>query len=136
MPCETRSEDDSGNSGCRKEGINYSIQCQECPEDANNTVYIGETSTTGFIRGREHLLQYKHHGLGNPSGEMSTMGRHVDEAHEGDHTVQFKMTVLGHYQASTHVRQVAEAARINMSKSGSLINTRGERDGDIVSDLM
>ena len=64
------------------------------------------------------------------------MGRHVDEVHDSDHTVQFKMTILGHYQAQTHVRQIAEAARINMCESGSLINTRGERDGDMVSDLV
>ena len=136
MPCETRSEGETGSTGCRKEGVNYSFQCQRCPEDANNTVYIGETSSTGFIRGREHQAQYRHHGLGNPSGEMSAMGRHVDEVHDGDHSVPFKMTILGHYQAQTHVRQIAEAARINMSESGSLINTRGERDGDMVSDLV
>ena len=59
-------------------------------------MYIGETSTTGYIRGNEHRYQYRHHGLGNPSGKDSVLGRHVVERHGEGRTVQSRMVVLSH----------------------------------------
>ena len=45
-----------------KAGVNYILQCLEYPIE-DQAVYIGETSTTGYIRGNEHRYQYRHHGL-------------------------------------------------------------------------
>ncbi len=113
--------------------MTYSLQCRECPED-HQAVYIGETSSSGFIRGKEHWYQYQQHALGKKSGEHSALGRHVNNKHEGDHKVEFSMKIWSHHLNSTHVRQVTEAVRINTCKSENLINTRGEKDSDIVSE--
>ena len=107
--------------------------CKECPED-HQAVYIGESASTGFIRGREHWYQYKQHGLGKESGKHSALGRHVDMEHKGDHSVEFSMKIWSHHLNSTHVRQITEAVRINTCKSDNLINTRGEQDSDIVAE--
>ena len=61
------------------------------------------------------------------------MGRHVDEKHGGDHTVKFSMTVLSSHVAQPHVRQCSEKARIDHIGQDNLINARGERATDMVS---
>ena len=132
MPCTTRDEEDKGSSNCEKEGVTYSLQCQHCPSE-DQAVYIGESSTTGYIQGKQHMAQYKYHSRGSESGKDSVLGRHVVEYHGGDHNIKFKMVVTSHHPSRTHTRQIEEAARIKLCKSSSLINGRDERDSDLVS---
>ena len=95
-PCETMGEEDVGRSNCDKEGVVYSLQCKECPTE-DTAVYFGETSSTGYVRGREHWAQYLHHSKGNISGQDSVLGRHVREVHDNNHDVEFQMKVLSHH---------------------------------------
>ena len=131
LVCSSRTDSTKGKSNCWKEGITYSLECCSCPEGKG--VYLGETATTAFIRGREHTYQYKLHSEGKEGGKQSVMGRHVQEVHQGDHTVQWTMRVLSHHLAETHKRQCTEAVRIDLADPDSLINTRKERGPDLVS---
>ena len=70
---------------------------------------------------------------GSESGKDSALGRHVVECHGGNHNIGFKMVITGHYPSQTHIRQIAESARIKLCKSSSLIDGRDERDSDLVS---
>ena len=129
LACENK--DARGKSKCDKEGVNYALVCQSCP--GGTKIYIGESSSTSYTRGKQHLYQYKLHGEGKKGGKDSVMGRHVDEKHGGDHTVKFSMTVLSSHVAQPHVRQCSEKARIDHIGQDNLINARGERATDMVS---
>ena len=103
LPCETREEGEKGKSRCDKEGVVYTIQCKDCPPE-DKAVYFGETSTTGFIRGKEHWAQYQHSKKGNVSGKDSVLGRHVREKHDNNHEVAFSMKIVSHHPCNTHLR--------------------------------
>ena len=70
---------------------------------------------------------------GLKGGKPSVCGRHVEEAHQGDHEVKWSMTVLSQHGNNTHQRQVAEATIIDEIPEDLLINTRGERGTDHIS---
>ena len=130
FPCESRQPSDKGGSNCRREGVVYSIECLKCP---GGKVYIGETSSTAFVRGKEHQYQYKLHKENKKGGENSAMGRHIELLHEGEHHDEFSMKVIGQYLARPHQRQVAESITIDNLDNDLLINTRKERSLDQVT---
>ena len=82
----------------------------------------------------EHSIQAQLHQRGLKGGETSFIGRHVAEKHNRDYNVTFKMKVLSHHLSQCHQRQVAEAVMIREIGQDSLINTRGERGTDLVSE--
>ena len=42
----------NGGKTCRKEGITYEIQCEECGDK-----YVGESARNGYTRGREMICK-------------------------------------------------------------------------------
>ena len=101
--------------------------CRQCSH-----VYIGETATTSFIRGKEHMYQYKLWREGKVGGQNSVMGRHSEKCHQGGF-VEFDMAVLSHHLADTHVRQISESVRIDEVDPEMLINTRKEKGIGLLS---
>ena len=129
LVCTTRDPSAKGRSNCHKEGVTYSLECQQ---EGCGGIYIGESATTAFVRGSEHSYQYGLHKRGLEGGRKSVCGRHVVEKHQGDHSVSFSMSVLSHYLGETHQRQVDESTRIDCTEEDRLINTRGERGSDLI----
>ena len=108
----------------------YSIDCLKCP---GGKVYIGETSSTAFVRSKEHLYQYKLHKENKKGGEQSVMGRHIHLLHECVYHDKFCMIVAGQFLSRPHQRQVAESITIDNLDNNLLINTRKERNADQVT---
>ena len=132
MVCETREEDDKGKAKCWQEGVTYSLTCQSCPEDGQ-AVYIGQTASTAFTRGREHANQYRLSKEGKSAGSSSVMARHAREAHQGDLDTKYKMEVLSCHLNQAHVRQCAEGVRIKEVPEDLLINNKSEGGSDMVT---
>ena len=45
-----------GKGSCRARAVTYTITCEECEHERDNeSIYIGETSRTAYIRGTEHM---------------------------------------------------------------------------------
>ena len=113
----------SGGKACRKEGITYEIECDECKD-----VYIGESARNGFTRGKEHINAYRN------KHKSSVMFRHSTEKHgdfRGD--TQFKMRITGQYRNDPTLRQVTEGTKIKNAET-NIINTKTEwNSGGIVS---
>ena len=112
--CET-----GGSGSCEKEGVTYEIECVNCEEDGERSVYIGETSKNAYTRGRKHLQDL--------DGKLtnSVMWRHCREKHEGTIT-DFRMGVTGQYRNDAMLRQISESVRINGSNDNELINNKTE----------
>ena len=66
---------------CRKNNVNYEIECQLCPEGKKH-VYIGETSRNLYTRGKEHLNNNRNRETVGDDG-VSFMHRHMEEQHKG-----------------------------------------------------
>ena len=134
LVCEGRSEEDKGSSCCRKEGVTYSLTCLACPEEERGKLYVGQTSSTAYIRGGEHKRQLRLHMEGKKGGEDSVMGRHVLEKHQGNYEgVDFSMQVLSQHLGNPHGRQVWEAMWMEEFGCDNLINTRSEMSSDLAS---
>ena len=113
--CLACSKDRGSGGNCRRANVNYSIECQLCPEN-KRPVYIGETSRNLYTRGREH---------NNNRGdiESSFVRKHMEEAHkerEGD----FRAKVT-HTNKDSLSRQIREGVLIRREKRG-LMNTKSE----------
>ena len=127
--CDTLEDDHKGSSRCDKEGVCYSIKCQACPKGKG--VYIGETSSTAFTRGQQHLYQLKLHKEGKLGGKESVLGRHIVEDHNSKYEdVSWAMKVETHHLGQPHQRQCHEKVYIN---EYGTINTRTEQDTDRIS---
>ena len=125
MVCETRGEEDRGKARCWQEGVTYSLTCQSCPE-GSQAMYIGQTASTAFTRGKEHANQYRLSKEGKRAGASSVMARHAREAYQGDLDTEFKMDVLSCHLNQAHVRQCAEGVRIKEVPGELLINNKSE----------
>ena len=106
---------------CQKENIVYQISCQECAKKITRSEYTGETSRTGYLRGKEHL-----EGLKNRK-EDSPLWKHCENIHSGS-IVDFKMKVVrGHKTPLT--RQIQESVEIQYSTADMVLNSKGEWNG-------
>ena len=80
LVCTSRTKESKGNSNCQKEGVCYSLKCQACPE--GEATYVGQTSSTAFVKGSEHQREYRLHEEGKEGGKKSVMGRDVAKEHQ------------------------------------------------------
>ena len=88
---------------CRRGNINYSIDCQLCPQDGKS-VYLGETSRNMFTRGKEHDAKLQ------KQAEDSFMHKHQATNHP-DLAGSFLAKVTGSYRDCL-TRQVTEGVNI------------------------
>ena len=118
LPC--RSER-GGGGDCQKESVVYTITCQECLTRGTSAEYTGETSRTGYMRGREHwegLLEEK---------EDNPLWKHCVEHHDNI-KINFKMKIVcGH--KSPLSRQIHESVAIENCTAKVVMNSKGEWNG-------
>ena len=110
----------SGNpGGCQKEGILYSITCQECRSRGILACYWGEASRSGFLRGLDHqsLLRSK--------DDSSPLWKHSVEHHNAREDVVYSMKVERSWESPLN-RQVDESTAIERSKAQIPMNSRSE----------
>ena len=92
----------NGGEGCRKDGITYEMECEECGDK-----YIGESARNGYTRGREHMDEYKN------KSKNSVLLRHAREKHDDTNgNTRYKMKVIGLYKGDPTLRQVTESVKI------------------------
>ena len=96
---------------CRRCGVNYSIECQLCP-DGHKSLYHGETARNLYTRGIDHEQNYR------TKQEKSFMLKHQDKEHQGS---------PGSYTAKVNAtakdcltRQVREAVHLRRSSVPTL----------------
>ena len=90
--------------GCQKEGIVYSLTCQECLSKGILAQYHGESARSGWTRGLEHL------SLLENEDDSSPLWKHCVEHHDNI-KVQFSMKVEKSHQ-SPMTRQIHESCAI------------------------
>ena len=84
-----RSGDNQGD--CRRRNLVYQTSCSECSDKGRDTLYLGESSRSGYERGVEHLRDAK------TQRENSHMFEHQQEELPDIKEVKFKMKVIrGH----------------------------------------
>ena len=67
-----------GKGNCDRESVVYKGTCLTCRDEGKNSVYIGETSRSGYVRGKQHLEAIReYHRNGN-----NAFGKHIGEEHE------------------------------------------------------
>ena len=103
---------------CDKENICYVICCDRCKEKKVEAKYYGESSRTGFLRGKEHAQ-------GQAKGyEDNPLAKH-DAIHHKGVLGEYSMAVLRQHKSAL-TRQIQEATEIEMSKASIILNSRGE----------
>ena len=105
---------------CRKNNVNYEIECQLCPE-GSRPVYIGETSRNLYTRAKEHMSS--EHRKGAEESESSFVRRHMEQ-HHPDTGSSFKARVTKTNKDSFS-RQVREGVLIRRS-SKEMMNSKSE----------
>ena len=116
FPCRT---DEGGD--CRREGITYSLICEECGDDVCQ--YFGESGRNAYTRGLEHLANIQ-----AQDENKSVLKLHSLHHHNGRGDVNFTMKVTGTHTSSLD-RQVTERVNIENFQGQVLMNRRNELGG-------
>ena len=100
--------------------MTYTITCEECEHERDNeSIYIGETSRTAYIRGTEHMEALRR------KRESSVLWKHCRRHHD-DEPCNFRMDVVGVHGNDAMLRQVGEGVMIHRTPSQQLMNDRSE----------
>ena len=111
FPCRT---DEGGD--CRREGITYSLICEECGDDVCQ--YFGESGRNAYTRGLEHLANIQ-----AQDENKSVLKLHSLHHHNGRGDVNFTMKVTGTHTSSLD-RQGTERVNIENFQVQVLMNRR------------
>ena len=103
---------------CRRNNINYVMECQMCPE-GNRPVYIGDTSRNLFTRCKEHMGSSRN----VDDAESSFIRKHMVESH-GGREGKFEARVT-HTNKDSLTRQIREGVLIRRA-GGNVMNTKSE----------
>ena len=97
---------------CRRPNVGYEISCSECTQ---TVVYIGETSKSGYVRGLQHLENYRGKTADSP------LWKHALSDHQGRQDVQFTKKIKKTF-GDPLSRQCNESVRIQNSDADVLLN--------------
>ena len=106
---------------CRRNNINYEIECHLCPE-GSRPVYIGETSRNLYTRTKEHM-NGGHRGRSSEEGETSFVQKHNEMCHKGM-DMDFRARVTKQNTDSLS-RQVREGVYIRR-ETRTVLNSKSE----------
>ena len=106
-----------GKGPCDATGVSYNIVCKDCGEVQLYHHYEGESSHSGYSRGKEHLY------------------RHMMEKHAGNRP-NFQENVTGIYGNDTMLRQISEAVAIQNSDPEFLMNIKNEWNHQVVPQVV
>ena len=104
---------------CRRMNVGYQISCQECPK---SVVYIGETSKSGYLRGVDHLRNYKSKKNDCP------LWRHAAQDHDNRLDVKFAKKIVRLFRDPL-TRQCNESVRMQRCSADVLLNSKSEWHG-------
>ena len=114
---------------CRSESICYQIVCKLCQKnDEKKTIYIGETSRSGYERILEHMTMFKLKKEGDPekNQQNSVFWGHSRDSHQGTmKTYDWEIKLVSSHKSALN-RQVTEATRISREKKADLFNSKQE----------
>ncbi len=101
-----------GKGNCRVEGVVYKSECLTCQTQGLKSMYFGETSRSGFQRGKQHqeAIKQPHRNRHN------AFGKHISEYHQENGNAQFKTSIIGHFKRPMQ-RQISEGVHIYRYKS-------------------
>ena len=136
LPCQTREETSEGKGkSCSKRNVLYETWCESCkivdeerakadgkdPEKIPLYKYIGESSRSSYLRGKNHLDDARLLSTG------SHMLKHYLDKHQEDRPEDmiFRMKVLS-FKRSAYERQVHESVLIQQNRKHMLLNSRSE----------
>ena len=111
FPCLT---DDHHRLSCRKPGIGYTIICTKCRDDGINAIYHGESSRSGFVRGKEHIGEFESNIKSN------CMVTHNMVHHNSSKEFHFVMKIEKFFKKPLQ-RQIDESLRIKYSKDDGVL---------------
>ena len=114
-------KDERGKGGnCRRNNVNYEIECQLCPE-GSRPVYIGETSRNLYTRAKEHMGSENREGTGD--NESCFVRNHMQQHHQGMES-KFRAKVTKTNKDSFS-RQIREGVLIRRSDR-EMLNSKSE----------
>ena len=94
---------EDGKGPCDRQSVTYNIKCAEC-----NDIYIGETSSSAYTRGKEHIKSLA------KKEERSALWKHCKEKHNSE---MQKFEITGSYSNDVMLRQISEGVRIQYWKA-------------------
>ena len=98
--------------------ITYQITCQLCSEEGRTSQYIGESDSTSYDRGGDHLKAL------NSKDETNPLVEHWQNSHQG---VEWRYTMkVTKVHDSALQRQVEEGFSIGNYRGDTLLNRKGE----------
>ena len=105
---------------CNIEGIVYQGICRKCKENGISSVYIGETSRSMYVRGKEHL-----NAIGNPTNHKhNAFAKHIIEQHSDEREdVKFDIDIIGSFKRPLQ-RQIREGVEIINCKGDIIMNSK------------
>ena len=109
-----------GKGQCDREGVVYRGQCITCKGREKTSVYIGESSRSGYVRGKQHLKAIR-----EPNKHVNNaFSKHIKEIHEEEaNLVQFKVDIIRSYDKPLE-SQVREGVEIFNNKSDIIMNSK------------
>ena len=107
-----------GKGKCNKENIVYKGHCLTCEDLGKNKVYVGESSRSRYVRGKQHLEAIKDHH----KHQSNAFGKHIKEKHDGRET-KFRMNVLKYHRTPLE-RQVREGVEIVRAEADILLHSK------------
>ena len=111
---------------CKVTNIGYSLRCRLCWERNKHVSYEGESNRNGYLRGGEHLRDFR------SRSKRSVLFRHVMAEHKTEEEqVKFEMKIVGKFKDCTN-RQVEESLRIRHKKPELLLNSKSEFYGPVI----
>ena len=113
-------------SYCRKSNVGYKLSCKLCETRGFEKTYEGETCRNMYLRGKEHLNQYKN------NDKHSVMLKHIKTDHEKEaKKVEFEMKLVKTFKDPLS-RIINEGIRIKNKERSSLLNSKSEHYGPSV----
>ena len=112
---------DKKGGDCRREGVNYSLWCEECGSGVAS--YKGETGRNSYTRGLEHQRT-----LLARNEDKSVLWSHSVHHHQGRTDICYRMRVTGVYPDPLD-RQCQEKVEISNFRGAVLMNRKNELGG-------
>ena len=104
VPSKIKKSEQIALPGCTREGILYALDCQTCRKEGVRRQYVGESSRSGYQRGREHWKEVSEGAMTHP------MTLHFIEEHNGIQQ-EILLWILNKFHTAL-ARQVAESVLI------------------------
>ena len=118
-----------GKGPCDVSGVSYNVKCKDCGDVQFYHQYIGESSHSGYSRGKEHQANIRAK-LGRCAMYRHMMAKHADNRPNS------QMNVTDIYGNDAMLRQISEAVGIRHSDPKFLMNNKSEWNHQVVPQVV